>query len=89
MKQKAITIILTLIAVLSSLLIMPEKYYTNYNILKLIKYRQEIENKSTVISNEEISENDYNIAVNSYLKTITEDIQMDIEVVNKKILQVL
>lgn len=59
------------------------------NILKLIKYRQEIENKSTVISNEEISENDYNIAVNSYLKTITEDIQIDIEVVNKKILQVV
>lgn len=36
MKQKAITIILTLIAVLSPSLIMPEKYYPNYNILKLI-----------------------------------------------------
>ena len=36
MKQKLITIILTLIAVLSPLIIMPEKYYPNYNILKFI-----------------------------------------------------
>lgn len=36
MKQKLITIVITLIAVLSPLLIMPEAYYPNYNILKLI-----------------------------------------------------
>lgn len=36
MKQKAITVILTLIAILAPLLIIPSKDDTNYNILKLI-----------------------------------------------------
>lgn len=36
MKQKLITITITLIAILAPLLIMPEAYYPKYNILKLI-----------------------------------------------------
>ena len=59
------------------------------NILKLIKGRTNIENKSIVVSNEEVANNDYNISVNSYLKSSTEENKIDIKEVNKKIIEVV
>lgn len=59
------------------------------NILKLIKDRTNVENKSIVISNEEVANNDYNISVNSYLKAFTEKNKIDIKEVNKKIVEVV
>lgn len=53
------------------------------NILNLVKNRKEQKNKAIVISNQEISQNDYNLSVNSYLKTITEEDQIDIKELNK------
>ena len=59
------------------------------NIIKLIKDRTNVENKSIVISNEEVANNDYNISVNSYLKASTEKNKIDIKEVNKKIVEVV
>lgn len=59
------------------------------NILNIIKDRKAIENKAIVVSNEDISDNDYNISVNSYLKTSTEGTEIDIKEVNKKIVEVV
>ena len=59
------------------------------NILNIIKERKNIDNKAIVVSNEEISNNDYNISVNSYLKTSTEENKIDIKEVNKKIEEVV
>ena len=59
------------------------------NILKLIKDRTNVENKSIVISNEEVANNDYNISVNSYLKASTEKNKIDIKELNKKIVEVV
>lgn len=59
------------------------------NILKIIKERKEIENKSIVVSNEDVSKNEYNISVNSYLKSATETTEIDIKEVNKKIEEIV
>ncbi len=59
------------------------------NILKLIKNRTNIENKSIVVSNKEVANNNYNISVNSYLKSSTEENKIDIKEVNKKIVEVV
>lgn len=59
------------------------------NILNIIKDRKDMENKAIVVSNEDISNNDYNISVNSYLKTSTEGNEIDIKEVNKKIAEVV
>lgn len=57
-------------------------------ILDKIKSRK-TEGKSIVISNEEISKNDYNISVNAYLKFTPKEMKIDIKEVNKKIDEVV
>lgn len=59
------------------------------NIVDLLKERKSVENKSYLAPYEEIKENDYNISVNSYLKTNTDDNNIDIEEVNKKLAEVV
>ena len=59
------------------------------NILKLIKNRTNIENKSIVVANEEVANNNYNISVNSYLKPFIEEDKIDIKEVNKIIVEVV
>lgn len=59
------------------------------NILSLLKNRVDIENKAIVVSNEEIAENDYNISVNSYLKSATDEIEIDIVELNKNIQEIV
>lgn len=53
-------------------------------ILNKIKDRK-TDDKSIVISNEEISKNEYNISVNSYVKSVSQEIQINIKEINKKI----
>ncbi|MFA7120118.1 MAG: type I restriction-modification system subunit M [Bacilli bacterium] len=55
------------------------------NILKLLEYRKNVDYKSVLISNEEISNNDYNISVNSYLKSESKEEKIDIKKLNKRI----
>ena len=55
------------------------------NIINIIKNRVDVESKAIVVSNEEIASNDYNISVNSYLKATTNEIEIDIVELNKKI----
>lgn len=59
------------------------------NILSLLKNRVDVENKAIVVPNEEIAENDYNISVNSYLKTTTDEIEIDIVELNKNIQEIV
>lgn len=59
------------------------------NILSLLKNRVDVENKAIVIPNEVISENDYNISVNSYLRTATDEEEIDIVELNKKIQEIV
>ena len=59
------------------------------NILSLLKNRVDVENKAIVVSNEEIAENDYNISVNSYLKTATDEVEIDIVELNKNIQEIV
>ena len=59
------------------------------NIVGLLKDRKTIENKAYLATYEEVKENDYNISVNSYLKTNAEDNNIDIEEVNKKLAEVV
>lgn len=59
------------------------------NIVNLLKYRKSKENKAYLATYEEVKENDYNISVNSYLKTNAEDNNIDIEEVNKKLAKVV
>lgn len=59
------------------------------NIINVLKDRKSIENKSYLATYEEVKENDYNISVNSYLKTNCEDTTIDIEEVNRKLSQVV
>lgn len=54
-------------------------------IVNIIKDRKDVENKAIVVSNEEVTENDYNISVNSYLKTRTNEIEINIVELNKQI----
>lgn len=59
------------------------------NILSLLKNRVDVENKALVVPNEEIAENDYNISVNSYLKTATDEVEIDIVELNKNIQEIV
>lgn len=59
------------------------------NIVGLLKDRKSVENKSYLATYDEVKENDYNISVNSYLKTNTEDNKIDIEEVNKRLDEVV
>ena len=59
------------------------------SIVSLLKDRKSVENKSYLATYEEVKDNDYNISINSYLKTAGEDTTIDIEEVNKKISQVV
>ena len=59
------------------------------NILSLLKNRKSIENKSYLATYDEVKENDYNIAVNTYLKSHASDNNIDIEAVNKKLSEVV
>lgn len=59
------------------------------NILSLLKNRVDVENKAIVVPNEEIAENDYNISVNSYLKTNVGEVEIDIVELNKNIQEIV
>lgn len=59
------------------------------NIINLLKERKNIENKSYLATYEEVKENDYNISVNSYLKTTTNEKEIDIKEVNKKLAEII
>ena len=59
------------------------------NIVNLLKDRKSVENKSYLAAYDEVKDNDYNISVNSYLKTNTDDNNIDIEEVNKKLAEVV
>ena len=59
------------------------------NIVNLLKERKTVENKAYLATYEEIKENDYNISVNSYLKTNINEEKIDIEEVNKKLAEIV
>ena len=59
------------------------------NIVNLLKNRVSVENKAFLATYDEIKYNDYNISVNSYLKTNFEEIDIDIEMVNKKLAEIV
>lgn len=59
------------------------------NIINLLKERKSVDNKSHLATYEEIKDNDYNISVNSYLKTSVEDNTIDIEKVNRKLAEIV
>ena len=59
------------------------------NIVNLLKDRKSVESKSYLATYDEVKDNDYNISVNSYLKTNTDDNNIDIEEVNKKLAEVV
>ena len=59
------------------------------NIINLLKERKEIENKSYLATYEEVKGNDYNISVNSYLKTNLNEKKIDIKEVNKRLAEIV
>ena len=59
------------------------------NIINLLKERKEVENKSYLATYEEVKENDYNISVNSYLKTNFNEKKIDIKEVNKRLAEIV
>lgn len=59
------------------------------NILTLIKNRTNEENKSVIVTYEEISNNSYNLSVNSYLKVTSDEEEIDIVELNKKIKEIV
>ena len=59
------------------------------NIVNLLKNRLSVDNKAYLATYDEIKENDYNISVNSYLKTNTGEVEIDIEEVNKKLAEIV
>ena len=59
------------------------------NILTLIKNRTNEENKSVLVTYEEISNNSYNLSVNSYLKVTSDEKEIDIVELNKKIKEIV
>ena len=59
------------------------------NIVNLLKDRLSVDNKAYLATYDEIKENDYNISVNSYLKTNTGEVEIDIEEVNKKLAEIV
>ena len=59
------------------------------NIIKLLKERISVDNKAYLANYDEIRENNYNISVNSYLKTNLGEEKIDIEEVNKKLAEIV
>ena len=59
------------------------------NIINLLKERKEVENKSYLAPYEEVKENDYNISVNSYLKTNLNEKKIDIKEINKRLAEIV
>ena len=59
------------------------------NIINILSERKNVEKKSFLASYEEVKNNDYNISVNSYLKTDDNDIVIDINEINKKLSEVV
>ncbi len=59
------------------------------NIVDLLKERKSIENKSYLATYDEVKDNDYNISVNSYLKTNIENNNINIAEVNKMLSEVV
>lgn len=59
------------------------------NIISLLKDRVSVENKTYLATYEEVKENDYNISVNSYLKNNLNEVKIDINVVNKKLAEIV
>ena len=55
------------------------------NIVNIIKNRTDIDDKAIVVANEDLANNDYNISVNSYLKTASNEVEIDIVELNKRI----
>lgn len=59
------------------------------NIINLLKNRVQVENKAYLATYDEIKENDYNISVNSYLKSNINEVKIDIEEVNRKLAEIV
>ena len=59
------------------------------NIISLLKNRKSVENKSYLATYNEIKENNYNISVNSYLKTNIKDKKIDIKEINRKLAEIV
>ena len=59
------------------------------NIVDLLKNRVSKDNKAYLATYNEIKENDYNISVNSYLKTNTGEVEIDIAEINKKLAEIV
>lgn len=59
------------------------------NIISYLRKRDNIDNVSYLATYDEIKNNDYNISVNSYLKTKIEDNEIDIAEVNKKLAEIV
>ncbi len=59
------------------------------NIINLLKNRVSIESKAYLAAYDEVKENDYNISVNSYLKTNNNEVKIDIEEVNRKLAEIV
>lgn len=58
-------------------------------IINLIKDRKTVVNKSCLATYEEVKENEYNISVNSYLRTNLNEKKIDIKEVNKRLAEVV
>lgn len=59
------------------------------NIINLLKNRVSVEDKTYLATYNEVKENDYNISVNSYLKTNINEVKIDIEEVNRKLAEIV
>ena len=59
------------------------------NIINLLINIVSVENKAYLATYDEVKENDYNISVNSYLKTNTNETKIDIKEVNKKLAEIV
>lgn len=59
------------------------------NIINLLKDRKSVEYKSYLATYDEVKENDYNISVNSYLKTKDTNPEIDIKEVNRKLAEIV
>ena len=59
------------------------------NIVKLLQDRVSVEEKAYLAAYDEIKENEYNISVNSYLKTSGSGTPIDIEEVNRTLAEVV
>lgn len=59
------------------------------NIVNIIEERKSNSSKSYLATYNEVKENDYNISVNSYLKTNTNEVKIDIEEVNRRLAEIV